>query len=101
MDSLKLLSKEVREKEQFLEKQTIILYKNVAHVQWKYVEAMKEELLHMRPAWVKLIDLPSFLWHSIGNVAKRLGKVIYTTSISAANKNKVCIMWNISRRFSL
>ncbi|KAH7302241.1 hypothetical protein KP509_23G062000 [Ceratopteris richardii] len=85
---------------QFLEQQTIFLCGLMAHVfPWKPVKAMKEELLYKCPVWVELIDLPSFLWTSIGQVAKVLGKILYTPSISAPNKNRICIMWNTSRPF--
>ncbi|KAH7421205.1 hypothetical protein KP509_13G045400 [Ceratopteris richardii] len=85
---------------QFLEQQTIFLCGLVAHVfPWKPVKAMKEELLYKCPVWVELVDLPSFLWTNIGNVAKVLGKVLYTPSISAPNKNRVCVLWNTSRPF--
>ncbi|KAH7280124.1 hypothetical protein KP509_37G053100 [Ceratopteris richardii] len=72
----------------------------MAHVfPWKLVKAMKEELLYKCPVWVELIDLPSFLWSNIGHVAKVLGKLLYTPSISAPNKNRVCVLWNTSRPF--
>ncbi|KAH7432766.1 hypothetical protein KP509_07G038900 [Ceratopteris richardii] len=85
---------------QFLEQQTVFLCGLVAHVSpWKPVKAMKEELLFKCLVWVKLVDLPSFLWNNIGHVAKALGKVLYTPSISAPNKNRVCVLWNTSRPF--
>ncbi|KAH7433015.1 hypothetical protein KP509_07G050500 [Ceratopteris richardii] len=85
---------------QFLEQQTIFLCGLMAHVfPWKPIKAMKEELLFKCPVWVELIDLPSFLWSSIGQVAKVLGKLLYTPSISAPNKNRICVMWSTSRPF--
>ncbi|KAH7280109.1 hypothetical protein KP509_37G052500 [Ceratopteris richardii] len=84
---------------QILEQQTIFLCGLMAHVfPWKPVKAMKEELLFKCPVWVELIDLPSSLWSSIGQVAKVLGKLLYTP-ISAPNKNRICVMWNTSRPF--
>ncbi|KAH7276962.1 hypothetical protein KP509_39G028200 [Ceratopteris richardii] len=72
----------------------------MAHVfPWKPVKAMKKELLFKCPVWVELVDLASFLWNSIGHVAKVLGKLLYTPSISAPNKNRVCVLWNTSRPF--
>ncbi|KAH7278477.1 hypothetical protein KP509_38G043300 [Ceratopteris richardii] len=85
---------------QLLEQQTIFLCGLMAHVfPWKPVKAMKEELLYKCLVWVELIDLPSFLWNSIGHVAKVLGKLLYTPSISAPNKNRICVLWNTSRPF--
>ncbi|KAH7285062.1 hypothetical protein KP509_33G010700 [Ceratopteris richardii] len=85
---------------QFLEQQTVFLCGLMAHVfPWKPVKAMKEELLYKCPVRVELIDLPSFLWSNIGHVAKVLGKLLYTPSISAPNKNKICVLWNTSRPF--
>ncbi|KAH7443792.1 hypothetical protein KP509_02G051000 [Ceratopteris richardii] len=84
---------------QFLELQTIFLCGLMAHVfPWKPVKAMKEELLYKCPVWVELIDLPSFLWASIGHIAKVLGKVLYTP-IFALNKSGTCVLWNTSGSF--
>ncbi|KAH6558569.1 hypothetical protein KP509_1Z057000 [Ceratopteris richardii] len=85
---------------QLMEQQTIFLCGLMAHVfPWKPVKAMKEELLYKCRVWVELIDLPSFLRNSIGQVAKILGKLLYTLSIFAPNKNRICVMWNTSRPF--
>ncbi|KAH7414805.1 hypothetical protein KP509_14G011900 [Ceratopteris richardii] len=66
----------------FLEQQTIFLCGLMANVfPWKPVKAMKEELLYKCPVWVELIDLPSFLWSSIGRWLR------------------ICVMWNTSRPF--
>ncbi|KAH7281705.1 hypothetical protein KP509_36G059500 [Ceratopteris richardii] len=87
-------------KSQFLEQETIFLCGLMAHVfPLKLVKAMKEELLYKCRVWVELIDLPSFLWSSIGHVAKILGKLLYTPSISTPNKNRVCVLWNTSKPF--
>ncbi|KAH7288019.1 hypothetical protein KP509_31G007800 [Ceratopteris richardii] len=77
-------------KSQFLAQHTIFLCGLMAHVfPWKPVKAMKEELLYKCPVWVESVDLPSFLWNSIGHVAKVL----------APNKNRVCVLWNTSKSF--
>ncbi|KAH7415233.1 hypothetical protein KP509_14G033400 [Ceratopteris richardii] len=61
---------DVNVKLQILEQQTVFLCGLMVHVfPWKPVKAMKEELLYKCPEWVELIDLPSFLWGNIGNVA--------------------------------
>ncbi|KAH7423858.1 hypothetical protein KP509_12G077500 [Ceratopteris richardii] len=87
-------------KSQFLEQQTVFLCGLMAHVfPWKPVKAMKEEILYKCPVWVELIDLPSFLRSKIGHVAKVLGKLLYTPSIFAPNKNRICVLWNTSRPF--
>ncbi|KAH7297421.1 hypothetical protein KP509_26G069000 [Ceratopteris richardii] len=84
----------------FNDNDTVFLCGLMAHVfPWKPMKAMKEQLLYKCPVWMELVDLPSFLWNSIGHVAKVLGKLLYTPSISAPNKNRVCVLWNTSGRF--
>ena len=81
------------DRDTFLSTPTVLLNQQVVHVlPWQPVRLIKEELLTNCPVWVKLIDLPAFLWSSIKEIASSLGKVLFSPSINSSNRNKVCVL---------
>ena len=84
----------------FLSTPTVLLKDQVVHVlPWQPVRIIKDELLTRCPVWVELVDLPSFLWGSIKDISAVLGKVLFSPSINAVNRNKVCVLWNVEEKF--
>ena len=81
----------------FLSTPTVLLKQQVVHVlPWQPVRIIKDELLNTCPVWV---DLPSFLWGSIKDIAASLGKVMFSPSINSVNRNKVCVLWKVKDKF--
>lgn len=74
----------------FVSTPSVLLNGQVVYVlPWQPVRLIKEELLTNCPVLVELIDLPSFLWGSIKEIAASLGKVLVSPSIkSPTNRNK-------------
>lgn len=88
----KVLFHIIEERDKFLSAPTVLLCNQVVHVMpWQPVRLIKEELLYNSPVWVELIDLPSFLWGSIKEIATSLGKVLFSPSINSPNRNRVCV----------
>lgn len=88
------------DRDKFLTSPTVLLNQQVVHVfPWQPVRLIKEELLTNCPVWVEFIDLPSFLWGHIKEVAGGLGKVLFSPSINSPNRNKVCILWRTDEKF--
>lgn len=84
----------------FLSTPTVLLCQQVVHVlPWQPVRIIKDELLSTCPVWVELVELPSFLWGSIKDIASSLGKVLFSPSINSANRNKVCVLWKVEEKF--
>lgn len=85
----------------FRNNETDFLLNQVVHVfQWQPVRRIKEELLHNCPVWVKLLDLPSFLWPNIKDLGSSLGKVLYAPSLDSPNRKKLCLLWNIAQKLT-
>lgn len=88
------------DRDKFLSTPTVLLHDQVVHVlPWQPVRLIKEELLTRCPVWVELIDLPSFLWGNIKEIASSLGKVLFSPSIISPNRNRVCILWTAGEKF--
>lgn len=88
------------DRDTFLSTPTVLLNDQVTHVlPWQPVRLIKEELLTRCPVWVELIDLPSFLWGNIKELASSLGKVLFSPSINAPSRNRVCILWTAEEKF--
>lgn len=88
------------DRDKFLSTPTVLLAEQVVHVlPWQPVRLIKEELLTRCPVWVELIDLPSFLWGHIKEIASSLGKVLFSPSINAPNRNRVCVLWTAEEKF--
>ena len=66
---------------------------------WQPVRIIKDELLANCPVWVELVELPSFLWGSIKDIADSLRKVLFLPSINSANRNNVCVLWKVEDTF--
>lgn len=63
------------------------------------VRLIKEELLYNCLVWVELLDLPSFLWGSLKEIETSLGKVLFSPSINASNRNRICELWKADESF--
>lgn len=88
------------DRNKFLSTPTVLLHDQVVHVlPWQPVRLIKEELLTRCPVWVELIDLPSFLWGNIKEIASSLGKVLFSPSIISPNRNRVCVLWTAEEKF--
>lgn len=88
------------DRDKFLSTPSVLLHDQVVHVlPWQPVRLIKEELLTRCPVWVELIDLPSFLWGNIKEIASSLGKVLFSPSIISPNRNRVCILWTAGEKF--
>ena len=78
----------------FLSTPLVLLHDQVVHVMpWQLVRLIIKELLHNCLVWVELINLSSFLWGNINDIASSLGKVLLSPSINPPNCNKVCVLW--------